>query len=150
MNFDPSGLNRAMDRMQESAEKRGRDFAQDQGTFFLRLTQKIAWTLAPTKDLLQGLLLTYGGRLKRKPGVTPAKEIARRKRARGTFARRWYISKIEKSKYRIRIWISNTVTYADTPRLAEVVKKSAQVVGQRFQKRLIGLAQKITGDFNRG
>lgn len=147
MIFDTSGMNRAFDRIKKSAEKRGRDLGQDQGNFFLRMTKKLGWQLAPSKDMLNGLLSSLGGRLKRKPGVSPVQEIARRKRARGTFARRWYISKIEMRPSVIRIWISNTVTYADLPRLAVVVKKSAEIVGGRFQKRLVGMAKKIMGDF---
>lgn len=149
MNFDATGLELAFIRLQKSAEKKGRDFAQDQGTFFLRLTRKLGWALTPTKDTLNALLLTYGGRLKRKAGVTPAKEIARRKRARGTFGRRWYIKSVETNKLRIRITIANTVSYADIQKLSVVAVKAAEVVGGRFQNRLKGLAAKIMGDFKR-
>jgi hypothetical protein len=149
MRFDDFGMSLAFDKLQEDAEKKGHELGEDSANFFLRLTKKMGWKAAPPKETIQALLGQYGGRLKRKPGVTPEKEIARRLRARGTFARRWYIQKVEKSRLNIKIWIANTVSYADAPKLAQVVVQAATVVGKSFQRRLTRTAEKIMQGFGK-
>lgn len=149
MRFDAKGMSLAFEKMQKDAEKKGNDLAQQQGNLFVRLARKLGWTKAPTRELIGNLLSQYGGRLKRKPGVTPEQEVKRRMRARGTFARRWKIWKIERSRLRIRIWIFNTVTYADVSKLSMVAEQAANQIGQRFQKRLTALASKIMKDFGK-
>ncbi len=134
--------------MGKTAQKRGKTLAEDQGNFFLSLTKKMGWKIAPSREELDAVAQRLKWRLKRKKGMSPGKELARRKRARGTFARGWQILKVESLKSRIRIWIGNMVSYAgkvDSER--NVSKQAANVVGGRFKSRLDRLAQQATGDF---
>jgi hypothetical protein len=148
LKFDPSGMFRAFDKMSQTANEKGKDLAKDQGKFFLGMTRKISWQEAPSKELFDQLLSRLGGRLKRKPGVRPAKEIQRRKRMRGMFARRWAIHKVENSGYRIRVWIGNPVSYADKAEAKhEPAVQAANIVGRAFNRRLNRLAQQVTGVF---
>ena len=148
MRFDPSGMNSAFDKMRATARKRGRDLAEDQGGFFVKMARTLGWKVAPSKEKLIDVAGSLGDRLRRKPGVTPRQELARRIRARGTFARGWHISHIENARARIRIWIMNRVTYSGiVDDRTKVASKAADVVGGKFKAKLDKLASQCTSAF---
>ena len=131
--------------MRESAASKGKDLANVQGQDFLRTVKREAWKAAPTKQELVETAQALKWRLKRKKGVTPAKELARRMRARGTFARGWQIVKITSEKYRTRIWLMDKS--AESGKVDEAHKTSDRAekqTGTRFKQRLDKLAQSVT------
>ena len=134
--------------MEKTAQSKGKDLAVEQGNFFVVMARRLGWTVAPSKDELDAVFQKLRGRLKRKKGVTPLQELARRKRARGTFARGWKLSHIEKKPRAIRIWIGNAVNYAGIVEDEHhTTKKAADVVQDRFKGKLDRLAQQVTGVF---
>ena len=148
MRFDPSGLTQAFDRMQKAAKDKGKDLAKDQGNFFLRTTRKLGYIVAPSKDDLFAVFRKLGNKIKRKKGVTPLKEVMRRIRARGTFARGWKIERVESSGTRIRIYIGNAVKYAGIVESKErVASRSADIVGAGYKAKLQKLAKQVTSIF---
>jgi hypothetical protein len=148
MRFDPSGLTQAFDRMQKAAKDKGKNLATDQGNFFLRTTRKLGYIVAPSKDDLFAVFRKLGNKIKRKKGVTPMKELMRRIRARGTFARGWKIEKVESSGTRIRIYIGNAVKYAGIVENKErVASRSADIVGAGYKAKLQKLAKQVTSIF---
>jgi hypothetical protein len=148
MRFDPSGLTQAFDRMEKAAKDKGKDLAQEQGNFFLRTTRKLGWQAAPSKDDLWDVFRKLKGRLKRKKGVSPMRELMRRIRARGTFARGWKIDRVESGGTRIRIYISDPVKYAGIVEdKKHVASRSADIVGAGYKAKLERLAQQVTGIF---
>lgn len=136
--------------MEKSAHTQGKTVAEKQGAFFLGLTRKLGWKAAPTRQELDQVAQQLGWRLKRKPGVTAAQELSRRKRARGTFARGWVAGKIEQSGTRIRIWIYNFVDYA---KVVEDKKHPAQqaatMVQREYKSKLQRLAERVTSVFGK-
>lgn len=150
MRFDPSGLDRAMDKMKERAEKTGKTLAKKQGNFFVRMARKISLANAPDPVEILDLGLRLGGRLKRKQGVTVLAEIGRRISKIGTLARGWRYWKTEEERSRIRIWIIDNVGYSKVVDDRQGLAKQAEaVVSRSFQKGLTKLAKKITGDFGK-
>ena len=148
MKFDPSGMNQAFDKMRKQAQVKGKDFAEEQGGFFLAMARKFGWQAAPTRQQLLDKAISLKWRLRRKPGVTAKKELARRQRARGTFAKGWVITKITQSAYVIRVWIGNAVSYAGiVDEKKKTAEKAATVVGGKFKERLNRLAKAITSVF---
>jgi hypothetical protein len=148
MRFDPSGLTQAMDRMQQAAKDKGKDLAVQQGNFFLRLTRKLGWEAAPSKDDLWEVYRRLKGKLRRKKGKTPLQEIMRRIRARGTFARGWKIDRVENTGTRIRIHISDPVKYSGIVESRKnVAGRAADTVGSTFKGKLQKLAAQVTSIF---
>ena len=148
MRFDPSGLTQAFDRMQKAAKDKGKDLATEQGNIFLRVTSWLAWTAAPSKDDLWEVFRKLKGRLKRKKGVSPMKELMRRIRARGTFARGWKIDRVESTGTRIRIHISDPVKYAGiVESRVNSADKAATKVGGNYKAKLERLAKQVTSVF---
>lgn len=137
-----------MRKMNENAKSKGKTLAKDQANFFLRLVKKMSWGVAPKRDVFDVLLERFGGRLKRKKGVSPQKEVERRRRARGAFARRWKISKVESEPYRIRIFISNFISYAGKLEgKNHLAERAAGIVGSSFKRKLNRLADQLTKGF---
>lgn len=134
--------------MEKAAQEKGKSVATIQAGIFLRLTKRLGWKAAPTRDELDAVAKRLKWRLKRKPGVTPVKELERRKRARGTFARGWKLGKIEQTGTRIRIWIVNAVKYAgivnDDKHISE---EAANITRADYQGKLQKLAKDVTGVF---
>jgi hypothetical protein len=150
MKIDTKQLRVALDRMDKAAKEKGKVLSKDQGTFFLRMTQKLSWKVAPTKAYLDSLKDILGGRIKRKPGVSVDKEIARRKRARGTFARDWRLSRVEVIKNGFRIWIRNTISYAGVVNEQhQVASNAATIVGNSFGRKLRRYAGEVTKSFRK-
>jgi hypothetical protein len=146
--FDPSGLERAFERMEQTAQAKGKVLATQQGNFFLSVTKRLSRAVAPTPQELFALAQQLKWRLKRKPGVSPQKELKRRIRARGIFARGWKVTKVEQAKYRIRIWIANAVSYAGIVEdKHHTTDKAGKVVGPKFQEKLDLYAKDVTGVF---
>ena len=148
MRFDPSGMDAAFERMRKAARDKGKDLADSQGKAFLQTTKREAWKAAPTKDLLVSTAQRLGWRLKRQKGVSVAKELARRIRARGTFSRGWKITGISSAATKIRIWIGNAVTYAGAADAkSHSAEKAANIVGGKFKDKLTRLAKAATSMF---
>lgn len=148
MRFDPSGLNRAFDRMRDQAASQGKSMATVQGKDFLNEAKRQGRLIAPTPETITAKARQLRGRLIRKPGVTPAKELARRIRARGTFAKGWFISNVTSERFRIRIWIKNkSAESAKVDQQKQVSEKAEKATGGRFKTRLDNLARTLTRNF---
>lgn len=148
MRFDPSGMEQAFDRMNERASTKGRTLATEQKWFLFRLLRRFGWAIAPSRELLDEVARRLGGRILRKPGMTPAQELARRKRARGTFARGWEISKVDSKRFSIRIWfINNSTESALVDKKHGVADKACGQAENRFRSKLNRLAESITNSF---
>jgi len=148
MLFDPSGLNSAFDRMRDNAATQGKTLADVQAADFISEERKQGRLIAPSSQSLTEAAVALKWRLRRKPGVTPAKELARRIRARGTFARGWVIQKIDSEKFRIRIWLVNQSAESDKVDTAHKASdKAEKIAGGRFKSRLDKLASSITSSF---
>ena len=145
MRFDASGLYSAFDRMQENASAKGKDLATVQANDFLSEMKKDGRAIAPTPETLKGVAEKLGWRLRRKKGVSPEKELQRRIRARGTFARFWKIWKTDSEKFRIRIWlIDDGADSAKVDAQKGVSEKAVNASGGRFKSRLNKLADAVT------
>lgn len=148
MRFDPSGLNQAFDRMSERAASQGKNLADVQGKDFLNEAKKQGRMIAPTAEKITAKAVQLRWRLKRKPGVTPAKELTRRIRARGTFAKGWFISNVTSERFRIRIWITNKSAESEkVDQQKQVSDKAEKASGGRFKSRLDRLAESLTRNF---
>lgn len=119
-----------------------------QGNDFLNEAKKQGREIAPTVETLNAVTQKLKGRLKRKKGVTPAKELSRRIRARGTFARGWFISSVTSEKFRIRIWLTNkSAESGKVDAEKKVAEKAEKITGRRFKTRLNKLADSVTNKF---
>jgi len=148
MRFDPSGLNRAFDKMRDQAASKGKTMADVQGKDFLNEAKKQGRIIAPTPETITATAKRLKGRIKRKPGISPGKELARRIRARGTFARGWFISNITSEKFKIRIWITNKSAESEkVDQIKKVSDKAEKATGGRFKSRLNKLADSLTNKF---
>jgi hypothetical protein len=148
MKFDPSGLYGAFDRMRDQAASQGKSLATVQGNDFLKEAKTQGRLIAPTPEKITAKAKQLKGRLKRKPGVTPAKELSRRIRARGTFAKGWFISKVDSEKFKIRIWITNkSAESAKVDAQKKVSDKAEKITEKRFKSRLEKLAESVTKTF---
>ena len=104
--------------------------------------------IAPTTDELNAVAARLKGRLKRKKGVTPENELARRQRAKGIFARKWKIDRKETSRNHIKIWLIDTSANSDkVDTKFKVSDKAEKVVGGKFKYRLNKMADNLTGNF---
>lgn len=160
MKFDPSGLQRAFDTMERRANERGKTLAFKEANFFVRITRKISredstpsvaelQALAARKTLFVG---TGANKHLSSDPAAIAKEVARRIKRRGTFARGWSRLFADTSivGYRIRIWIRNRVGYSKLiDDRDQDSKKSANFVAKVFQRDLKRLAGGLTGDFGK-
>jgi hypothetical protein len=149
MRFDPSGLNRAFDRMEKSAKSNGKSVARNQAGFFVSMARKLGLQIAPTASELDRVYQTFGWRMKRRRGTkTPEAELARRKRVSGLFGRMWRQDKIEQNGLRIRVWIVNLAKYSGkVDNQKRVSKNAAEIVQKSFKGKLERLAKKVTSDF---
>lgn len=148
MNFDPSGMNQAFDRMRENAARQGKDMATQQAGFFLANLKREGRAIAPTPDRIYSDVKAADFKIKRKSGVSVAKEIKRRIRARGTFGRAWKIIKVTSERFLIRIWMENTSAESlKVDNMKGVSDRAEKKSGQRFKDRLNRLADSITSKF---
>tara|TARA_R110000868_G_scaffold59271_1_gene181954 strand:- start:4944 stop:5369 length:426 start_codon:yes stop_codon:yes gene_type:complete len=138
----------AFDKIRDAAASQGKDLAKVQGDDFLNEAKKQGRIIAPTAQELTDKAVKLKFRLKRKPGVSPAKELARRIRAKGTFARGWFISKVTSEKFKIRIWITNKSAESEkVDNQKKVSDKAEKASGGRFKGRLEKLANSVTSRF---
>lgn len=148
MRFDPSGLQRAFEKMDDAARNHGKTMAEDQGNFFLKTMKQESWKIAPTPATLNEVAAKLQWRLKRKKGVTPAEELQRRMRARGTFARGWRITKVDRARYKIRIWmIDDAKQSGKVDAEKNVSNKAEKITGRSYKNKLNKLADKVAGIF---
>lgn len=154
MKFDSTQLLNGLDKMRADVAKEGRSLAIEQGDFFARMARKIGWSIAPSKEKLDAVAVSLGSRMKRrvmKNGrrASFAQELNFRKRARGMFAKGWFVAKVETAGSTIRIWIVNLVDYAGTVNEGKhVAERAADVVGQSFNRKLKKSAQSVCDGFN--
>ena len=148
MNFDFSGMTQAMDKMRDNAESQGKTLAEKMSGEFLKDIKAQSWQIAPTPEKITAKAKELKFRLKRKPGVSPRQELARRIRARGTFARKWQVWKTESRKNSIRIWLIDTS--AESGKVDEEKKVSAKaekITGRKYRSKLDQMAKKIFNSF---
>jgi len=165
--FDPSSLNIAFDKMRKDARAQGKPLAMQNANFFVRMAKKIAKEdSTPTVQEMESKR-SLGFRLKIKdPRITTVQgwykrslkdrkqiideEIARRIRARGTFAKGWRFWKFEDSGDVIRIWVKNSVGYAEKINERDHTgEKAAVFVAKLFQRKLNSLSDKLTRNFGK-
>lgn len=148
MRFDPSGLSQAFDKMRDNAASQGKDLAFLMAGQFLNEMRKESRLIAPTTETLNTVAARLKGRLKRKPGVTPEKELARRQRAKGIFARKWKIDRKEMDRNHVRIWLIDTSASSEkVDREKKVSDKAEKTTGRAFKSKLDTMASKITSAF---
>lgn len=148
MRFDMSGMSQAFDRMRDQAESQGKDLTFIMAGQFLNQVRKDSREIAPTTEELNAVAMRLKGRLKRKKGVTPEKELARRQRAKGIFARKWRIDRKETSRNHIKVWLIDTsANSAKVDDKFKVSNKSERIVGGKFKEKLQTMAERITRNF---
>ena len=148
MNFDFSGMTQAMDKMQKNAEIQGKTLAEKMSIEFLKDMKSESWKIAPTAETISAKARELKFRIKRKKGVTPARELARRIRARGTFAKSWKIWKTESQKYSIRIWLIDMATASEkVDNDKKVSVKAEKITGKKYKDRLDKMATSILDKF---
>jgi hypothetical protein len=134
--------------MRDQAASQGKTMATVQGNDFLNEAKKQGREIAPTPEKLVATAKKLKWRLKRKPGVKPGKELSRRIRARGTFAKGWFISSVTSEKFRIRIHLTNKSSESGKVDAEKKVSdKAEKITGRRFKTRLEKLADSVTRTF---
>jgi len=148
MNFDFSGMTQAMDKMRDNAERQGKTLAEKMSYEFLKDIKDESATITPTAETITSKAKELKYRLKRKPGVSPIRELARRIQARGTFKRRWKIWKTESQKYSIRIWLINTSAESEkVDDQKKVSTKAEKITGKKYKDKLDQMATNIMNKF---
>jgi len=131
--------------MSAMAEARGKDLAFVMAGKFLRNMRTEGRVIAPTAEELTAVAERLRGRLKRKKGVTPERELKRRIQAKGVFSRKWQVARKESQKYRIRIWlIDQAANSQKVDSEFKVSEKAARKTGTEFKQRLDMMADQIT------
>ncbi len=147
MRFEPSGLYSAFEKMRDDAASKGKDLAFVMAGQFLRNMREEGRKIAPTAEELTATAQRLKGRLKREKG-TPEKELARRIRAKGIFARKWKIARKESQKYRVRIWLIDTAGSSDKVDTEKRVSdKAEKTTGRKFKTKLDAMAERVTRAF---
>lgn len=148
MRFDPSGLYAALDKMNDNAKTQGRDLVDVLAQGFLKDIKAEGREIAPTPEELVATAKKLKWRLKRKPGVTPAKELSRRIRAKGTFAREWKRWKEERYAGGFRIWLVDMAGDSDkVDKKKGVSDRAEKITGRKFKSKLNTLADRLTSNF---
>jgi hypothetical protein len=143
-----SGLSQAFDKMRDNAASQGKDLTYIMAGQFLNQVRKDSREIAPTAEELNAVAMRLKGRLKRKKGVTPEKELARRQRAKGIFARKWKIDRKEATRNNIKVWLIDTsANSAKVDEKFKVSDKSEKIVGGKFKDKLNQMAERITRNF---
>ena len=115
---------------------------------FLNDMRKESRLIAPTAETLNAVAARLKGRLIRKKGVSPEKELARRQRARGIFARKWKIDRKEMDRNHVRIWLIDTSASSEkVDKLKGVSAKAEKTTGKEFKAKLDGMANKLARNF---
>ncbi len=146
-NLDPLGA--ALNKLRDDAHKEGKQLAKVEANVFLRIMKRVSWKSAPTRETINAVYLRLGWRMKRRKGTkTPEAERDRRLRARGTFARAWFVVSVSDLGSRIRILLKDKANYSEG--IAErdgTVEKAQQTTLRGWGSKLDRIARKITGNF---
>ena len=146
-NLDPLG--EALQKLRRDAVKEGRNFAKQESNVFLRIMKRVSWQSAPTRETIQSVYERLGWRMKRRRGTkTPEQERDRRLRARGTFARAWFVIKVTDYGMRIRILLKDKAKYSTE--IAErdgTIEKAQQRTLRGWRNKLNRVARKLAGNF---
>ncbi len=149
MRFDYSGMMSALDKMEKASRKESGTMLYEFAGVFEKSLQSESFRVQPDKMDIMIVRTIYGNRIRRKPGVTPQKEIARRIRAIGTFRKGWDTGKLEIVDswiYRIN-YMNRASNSAIVDALKGVSGKSKNATRSKFQKSMDGLIKKITSAF---
>ena len=149
-NLDPLGA--AMDKLRDNARKQGKEFGRKEAGFFLRIMKRVSWESAPSRATIQAVydgLVASGRRwymVRRGRSRTPEQELARRLRARGTFARRWFIASItQPSRWRIRILLVDRADYSDRISARDgTIKRAKEKTLRGWKSKLDRMAKRIS------
>lgn len=134
--------------MNDRAHSQGRELVDVVGAEFLKVIRDEGRKIAPTPDELTATAKKIGWRLRRKPGVSPGKELARRIRSRGTFARKWQKWKTEGSRTRFIIWLIDLAADSEkVDRNNKVSNRASAITTKAFQNRLNKMADKLASMF---
>ena len=157
MRFDDSQLKRAFNELSKNSLVKGKSLVDDQMDYFQRKTWKLSWAIAPTKATLDAINEKLGHRLKWRKGKksganfknwSNAKELAARKRARGTFSRGWKKTQGKENNYVIQAVIYNAVGYAEkVEERTKVADIAAAQVTVNYQKKLDKMCEKLLEQF---
>ena len=152
-NLDPLG--NAMNALRDRAQKEGKDFGKKEASIFLTIMRRVSWKSAPSRDTIQAVYdrLYHEGRrwfmVRRGNSKTPEEELQRRFKARGTFARRWFVASVTNpSPWRIRILLVDKATYSS--QIAErdgTIPKAQNIALGKWESKLNRLAHILTGRF---
>ena len=146
-NLDPLGA--ALSKLKADAHKEGRTLAKQESNVFLRIMKRISWQSAPTREEINTVYARLGWKMKRRKGTkTPEAERDRRLRARGTFARAWFVVSVSEAGSRIRILLKDKANYSTE--IAErdgTIEKAQQRTLRGWGSKLNRVAKKLAGNF---
>ena len=146
-NLDPLGA--ALNKLRDDAHKEGRTLAKKESNVFLRIMKRVSWQSAPTREEITSVYERLGWRMKRRKGTkTPEAERDRRLRARGTFARAWFVVSVSEAGSRIRILLKDKANYSTE--IAErdgTIEKAQQRTLRGWGNKLNSVAKKLAGNF---
>lgn len=135
--------------MRSDAQQQGKQFGRQQSTIFLRIMRRISWESAPSRAELDAVYHRFGWRMIRRQGTrTPEQELARRKRVRGTFARRWFVASVSDLGSRIRILLVDRANYSEEiARRDNTVARAQQRTLRGWGDKLNRIARRLAGNF---
>lgn len=146
-NLDPLGA--ALNKLRDDAHKEGRELAQKEAGIFLRIMKRFSWQSAPSREEINAVYERLGWKMKRRKGTkTPEQERDRRLRARGTFARAWFVVKVTDMGSRIRILLKDKANYSEEIAARDgTIEKAQQRTLRGWGSKLDRVARKIAGNF---
>jgi hypothetical protein len=146
-NLDPLG--EALQKLKADAHKEGRTLAKVESNVFLRIMKRFSWESAPTRETIKSVYERLGWRMRRRRGTkTPEAERDRRLRARGTFARAWFVVSVTEVGSRIRILLKDKADYSS--QIAErdgTIEKAQQRTLRGWGDKLNRVARRLAGNF---
>jgi hypothetical protein len=150
MRFDGSAINRALEKMEKLQKKKGKIMMKKHGRFFVNRTRRVAREHMPTPAIITAEAQVLGNRIKRRgKAKTAAQELARRIKAIGLFARGWRFWKFDTPKDHIRLWIHDTIGYAESQdsKYSPSVIAADQLRGE-FAAKMQRMMDEIAKEFN--
>lgn len=146
-NLDPLGT--ALSKLKADAHKEGKTLAKKESNVFLRIMKRVSWQSAPTRETINSVYERLGWKMKRRRGTkTPEAERDRRLRARGTFARAWFVVSVSEVGSRIRILLKDKAEYSSE--IADrdgTIQKAQQRTLRGWGNKLNRVAKKLAGNF---
>jgi len=119
------------------------------GRFFVNRTRRVAREFMPTEAKIAAEAEALKGRLKRRgKSKTAAQELARRIKAIGMFSRGWRFWKFDAPKNHIRLWIQDTIGYAQSQddKYSPSVIAANQLRGE-FEAKMQRMMDEISREF---